>query len=134
MHDNVIGYDPCGRQGGNMRLAKVMSMFAAVLGTTSLALADSDLRREALSLFGRIEAADPAQLNAEVDLGRALFWDARLSSDGKTSCGSCHPARDWGADRRRFSIDARGAATSRHSPTVFNAMGQTSLRWLGDRK
>src|SRR5205814_903006 len=87
-----------------------------------------------LSLFGGIEAVDLAQLNGEADLGRELFWDVRLSSDGKTSCGSCHPARDWGADRRRFSIDARGAATSRHSPTVFNAMGQTSLRWLGDRK
>jgi cytochrome c peroxidase len=63
-----------------------------------------------------------------------LFWDARLSSDGKTACASCHFARDWGADRRRFSIDARGAATSRHSPTVFNAMSQPTLRWLGDRK
>jgi cytochrome c peroxidase len=63
-----------------------------------------------------------------------LFWDTRLSSDGKTSCASCHHARDWGADRRRFSPDARGALTSRHSPTVFNAMAQPSLRWLGDRK
>jgi cytochrome c peroxidase len=69
-----------------------------------------------------------------VELGRALFWDERLSSDGKVACASCHPAVDWGADRRRFSIDARGKPTSRHSPTVFNSMGQPTLRWLGDRK
>ena len=32
-----------------------------------------------------------------------------------------------------LSPDARGKLTSRHSPTVFNAMGQPSIRWLGDR-
>jgi hypothetical protein len=88
--------------------------------------------RQALSLFGRVHAAAPA--TPEAELGRAIFWDERLSLDGKTSCGSCHFARDRGADRRPFSPDARGALTSRHSPTVFNSMGQPSLRWLGDRK
>ncbi|HEY8268039.1 MAG TPA: cytochrome c peroxidase, partial [Xanthobacteraceae bacterium] len=39
-----------------------------------------------------------------------------------------------GADRRAFSPDARGALTSRHSPTVFNSMSQPALRWLSDRK
>ena len=73
-------------------------------------------------------------MTREAELGRALFWDERLSLDGKTSCGSCHFARDWGADRRRFSPDARGSLTSRHSPTVFNSMGQPALRWLADRK
>lgn len=100
-----------------------------------IAYADEQLRREALPLFGRIQAPSAAA-SAEVDLGRALFWDERISLDGRTSCGSCHFARDWGADRRSFSPDARGALTSRHSPTVFNSMGQRQpgLRWLADRK
>jgi cytochrome c peroxidase len=109
-----------------------IAALVAVLGA-SAAQADDPLRREALALFGRIQAS-PATATAEVELGRALFWDERLSADGKTSCGSCHFARDWGADRRRFSPDARGALTSRHSPTVFNSMGQPALRWLSDRK
>jgi len=71
---------------------------------------------------------------SQAELGRALFWDARVSLDGKTACASCHPASDWGADRRRFSPDARGELTSRHSPTVFNSVSQPTLRWLGDRK
>jgi len=96
--------------------------------------ADEQLRREALALFGRIEATAVSQATPEIELGRALFWDTRVSSDGKTACASCHPARDWGADRRRFSPDARGALTSRHSPTVFNSMNQPALRWLSDRK
>src|SRR4030095_7346993 len=110
-------------------------IFAAVmLGAVFSAHADEQLRREALGLFGRIEASPASALTREAELGRALFWDERLSLDGKTSCGSCHFARDWGADRRRFSPDARGSLTSRHSPTVFNSMGQPALRWLSDRK
>lgn len=94
---------------------------------------EDGLMKQAQALFGRVDPA-PARLSAEASLGRALFWDERVSLDGKTSCASCHAAADWGADRRRFSVDAKGLATSRHSPTVFNSMGQPSLRWLGDRK
>ena len=111
-----------------------MRILLAVLMSAALpALADEPLRRQALSLFGRIEA--PAAVTPpEAALGRALYWDERISLDGKTSCGSCHFARDWGADRRKFSPDARGALTSRHSPTIFNSVGQPALRWLSDRK
>jgi cytochrome c peroxidase len=97
--------------------------------------ADPQLREEAAKLFGRVEApAATAVASPEARLGRALFWDTRISLDGKTACASCHPAADWGADRRRFSIDAKGKPTSRHSPTIFNSMTQPTLRWLGDRK
>ena len=96
---------------------------------------DAKLRQQAASLFGRLEAPAAAKINTpEVALGRALFWDKRISLDGNTACASCHPAEDFGADRRRASVDARGELTSRHSPTIFNSMTQPSLRWLGDRK
>ena len=106
----------------------------AVLAAIVPVHADEALRRDALARFGRIEPVGEAQRAApDVDLGRALFWDVRISADGKTACASCHPAADWGSDRRRFSIDARGKPTSRHSQTVFNATGQPLLRWTGDR-
>jgi cytochrome c peroxidase len=108
-------------------------VIAALLIAPTAASADEQLQKDAARLFGRIEAS-PARASPEAELGRALYWDVRISSDGRTSCGSCHPARDWGADRRRYSPDARGAQTSRHSPTVFNSMGQPTLRWLADRK
>ena len=95
--------------------------------------AQEALRREAAGILGEIRAPGAAS-SAQAELGRALFWDTRVSLDGKTSCASCHPARDWGADRRAFSPDARGELTSRHSPTVFNSVSQPTLRWLGDRK
>ena len=116
-----------------MKVLMVASVIAFEVGTFGVANADEALRREATALFGQVKASTEAP-SPQVELGRALFWDTRLSADGKTACASCHPARDWGADRRRFSPDARGALTSRHSPTIFNSVSQPMLRWLGDRK
>lgn len=117
--------------GMRRRLVSSLVMLAAV----APAAADEPLRQAALQRFGRIEAASDAQRGApEAELGRALFWDTRVSADGRTACASCHPAADWGSDRRRFSVDARGKPTARHSQTVFNAMGQGTLRWTGDRR
>jgi cytochrome c peroxidase len=111
---------------------KILMVAAMALASVTAARADEVLRREAAALFGEVKASEAGRpLDA---LGRELFWDARVSSDGKTACASCHFARDWGADRRRFSPDARAALTSRHSPTVFNSMSQPALRWLSDRK
>jgi cytochrome c peroxidase len=107
------------------------ALFTALVA--SGASADEALRRDAAGILSEIGAANPGSPQ-QVELGRALFWDARVSLDGKTACASCHPAADWGADRRRFSPDARGALTSRHSPTVFNSVAQPTMRWLADRK
>jgi cytochrome c peroxidase len=93
------------------------------------------LREEAEKVLGRLEAPAAAAATAPAAaLGRALFWDSRLSADGRTSCASCHSPAEGGGDRRRFSPDARGRNTARNSQTVFNAMLQPSLRWTGDRK
>ena len=116
-----------------MQLAIVALIIAFGFGAVGTAVADEALRRTAAGLFGQLKAATDAS-SPQAELGRALFWDTRLSADGKTACASCHFVRDWGADHRRFSPDARGALTSRHSPTVFNSMSQPMLRWLGDRK
>lgn len=105
---------------------------AAVSLTVSPAFADDALRSQASALFGQVKA--PPASSPQAELGRALFWDERISGDGKTSCASCHLAKDWGSDARRFSTDARGKPTSRHSQTVFNSMPQASLRWHGDRR
>ena len=118
-------------------MIEVRTLVFSVLGLPFAVFAseDADLRAQAKAFFGAIEAPAAARIDTpEARLGRALFWDTRISLDGKTACASCHPAEDFGADRRRASVDARNALTSRHSPTIFNSMSQPSLRWLGDRK
>jgi cytochrome c peroxidase len=116
-----------------MKVVVAVLIIAFEVVVFGAATADEALRREANALFGQVKPGTEAS-SPLAELGRALFWDTRASADGKTACASCHPARDWGADRRRFSPDARGALTSRHSPTIFNSMSQPRLRWLADRK
>lgn len=105
------------------------------LGATGVFGDDAKLREEANELFGTIEVASDAMLGTpDVVLGPALFWDKRISADGKTACASCHRREDYGADRRTFSRKATGKMTKRNSQTVFNATRQPSLWWTGNRK
>ena len=115
----------------------VVTALSMLLATAStIAAGEPHVREVAVSevarYFRRLDAAPP-DTSAKATLGRALFWDPRLSGDGRTSCASCHLPAEGGADRRRASVDARGAPTTRHSQTVFNVVGQPTMRWLGDR-
>jgi len=100
-----------------------------------LAASANTLRDQAAAQFGKIDAVSAEEIaNPMVSLGRALFWDTRLSADGKTACASCHLAENWGDDQRQRSPDARGKLTRRHSQSVLNTQGATAgLRWLADR-
>ncbi len=113
----------------------VLIFATQLLGFSTARSDDKALRTDALKHFGVIESVPQDQLTEpRVQLGQALFWDVRVSSDGKTACASCHLADEGGADRRKFSLDAKGKNTSRNSQTVFNAVLQPTLRWAGDRK
>jgi cytochrome c peroxidase len=118
----------------NHRFAVLLAAQFA-LAPSSPAVAADDLRERANATLGRIAAATEAETAAPIaQLGRALFWDTRLSANGEIACASCHLAEDWGADRRRFSLDARGQRTKRHSQSVLNAQAAPAgLRWIGDR-
>jgi len=99
-----------------------------------LPAAPDALLEAARQRFGALAAPAPEVLaDPRVQLGRALFWDTRLSADGAVACASCHTRAAYGSDARERSLDARGKLTSRHSQTVFNALLQPKLRWLADR-
>jgi cytochrome c peroxidase len=93
------------------------------------------LRQSANTLFGRVEPVSAKEASSPTAvLGRMVFWDTRLSLDGKTACASCHAAIDWSSDRRLLSINAKGQPTTLHSQPIFMSQDQTSLRWYGDRR
>jgi len=54
-------------------------------------------------------------------LGRALFYDKRLSANQTVSCSSCHQAEHGFSDPRKFSIGFDGRATGRNSMGLTNA-------------
>ena len=75
---------------------------------------------------------EPRGLDAErVALGRALFFDPRLSSDGTVSCATCHIMEYGGTDRRVPSLGVGGAEGDIKAPTVFNSRFNIAQFWDG---
>ncbi len=73
----------------------------------------------------------PAQKPAEVELGKYLFFDPRLSGDGGVSCDSCHePAKGWG-DGRALSTGYPGSEYFRNAQTLLNAAYYRRNYWDG---
>lgn len=66
-----------------------------------------------------------------VALGRALYYETRLSSTHDVSCNSCHPLNAYGADGRARSFGDRGQKGGRNSPSVYNAAGHIAQFWDG---
>jgi cytochrome c peroxidase len=64
-----------------------------------------------------------------VRLGHALFYDARLSGNGKVSCATCHdPAKSWTDGRAVFEAIGKGM---RNTPALWNAAGNRWFLWDG---
>lgn len=75
-----------------------------------------------------------AELSPKQELGKKLFFDPRLSSDGSISCNSCHNVMNGGVDSRKFAMGVNGALGGRNSPTVFNAVFLSTQFWDGRAK
>lgn len=67
-----------------------------------------------------------------VALGRRLFYDTILSSDGSMSCSSCHLPNGNFTDNQKFSTGVTGELSSRSSMTLLNVgFANTGLFWDG---
>jgi cytochrome c peroxidase len=67
----------------------------------------------------------------KVELGKQLYFDARISKDGTVSCATCHnPAKAW-TDGMATSIGIEGQSGSRSAPTVLNTVYGQSMFWDG---
>lgn len=69
-----------------------------------------------------------------VELGRALFFDPRVSVDSTTSCARCHAPSLYGTDSLSKPRGAHDKINPRNAPTVLNAALQFNAHWRGDRK
>ena len=83
----------------------------AVLAGTASAAADASLGLPALKPL-------PA---AQVALGRKLFFDRRLSTNGTLSCAMCHvPEQGFTVNETRTSVGMSGVSLRRNAPTLLN--------------
>lgn len=66
-----------------------------------------------------------------LELGKRLFHDERLSTDGSTSCATCHDLAAGGDDGLPTSRGVAGAVGARNAPTVLNAVHNFRQFWDG---
>lgn len=116
------------------RTSFAFGMTAAI----SLASAASaqDLREVARDFFAPVPSTIPA-LNdnpltpEKIDLGKALFFDPRMSASGVFSCNSCHNLATGGDDNMPTSIGHGWQKGPRNAPTVLNAIFNEAQFWDG---
>jgi cytochrome c peroxidase len=68
---------------------------------------------------------------AKIDLGRKLYFDARLSADGTISCATCHDPSKGFSDDRSTSAGIHGKTGARNAPTVINRLFSADQFWDG---
>jgi cytochrome c peroxidase len=73
--------------------------------------------------------ADNPMSEAKVRLGRALFYERRLSIDGSMSCGSCHQQSKAFTDGQAVHAGVNGELGRRSSMTLTNVAFRPSYTW-----
>ena len=73
--------------------------------------------------------ADNPMTAAKAALGRYLFYDTRLSINGKVSCATCHQQKLAFTDGRTVSEGATGEKHPRNSMTLVNVAWNATLTW-----
>ena len=68
---------------------------------------------------------------AKIELGRQIYFDPRVSSDGTISCASCHDPNNGFAKDTQFGVGVRDQEGNRNSPVAFNRILSGPQFWDG---
>jgi cytochrome c peroxidase len=110
-----------------MNVTRITLAVTLALATAGAALASGTVRNEP------IQPIEPAVITnpAEVQLGKMLFFEPRLSMSGIISCNTCHNLSRGGTDNLKTSIGHKWAAGPINSPTVLNSSLALAQFWDG---
>ena len=108
-------------------MSVIFASLLALAGTTAIAAAASD---------EPIQPIKPAVVTkpALVELGKKLYFDARLSKSGFISCNSCHNLSMGGTDNLETSIGDHWQQGPINAPTVLNSTMNVAQFWDGRAK
>jgi cytochrome c peroxidase len=88
-----------------------------------------------LASFSPLPRAPPVSdrplTQAKIKLGRALFYEPKLSKNGDVACNSCHPLDRYGVEGTRLSRGSHNRETSRNTLSVYNTAGFFAYLWDG---
>ncbi len=73
--------------------------------------------------------ADNPMTQAKVELGRHLFYEKRLSVNGRQSCASCHIQALAFTDGKAVSVGTTGEAHPRNAMSLANVAYNSVLTW-----
>lgn len=110
---------------------------AVIAGTALTGAVQADpLRDKALEIFAPLPSTVPAVKDnritpEKIALGKALFFDPRLSASGVFSCASCHNLATGGDDNMETSVGHGWQKGPRNAPTVLNAVLNEAQFWDG---
>ena len=117
--------------------ASVCSLALLGVGSVGAASDDQALLDRAKALFKPLpdsSALENTSLTPErVALGKALFFETRVSSDGRQGCVSCHNPAYHGGDSLPLSMGIHGKVLPRNAPTVFNTSLLVAQHYGGNR-
>ena len=120
-----------------MRTAASLGSLILLLNITAPAVAaDDPLMKQAQGLFQPIPSEPPSikgvtTTPAMVELGKALYFDPRLSQSHNISCNTCHQIGLGGVDMLPTSIGHKWQKGGRNAPTVLNAVFNIAQFWDG---
>ena len=109
-------------------MLKLNQLLGAAIAVTSLTV--SAVEWQALPAKAP-EPADNPTTPAKIELGKMLYHDPRLSSNGVVSCNSCHNVMGGGEDNRHGSIGVKNQVGGRSAPTVWNSAFSAVQFWDG---
>jgi len=102
---------------------------------TTLTIFGVALLANATTLFAQepIEPIQPVKVInlAQVELGKKLYFDPRLSKSGFISCNSCHNLSMGGTDNLKTSIGHNWQQGPINAPTVLNSSMNIAQFWDG---
>jgi len=114
------------------------TLLAVLLVSASLvgAAQAQELRDLAVQTFKPLPSTIPSVKDnpitpEKIALGKALFFDTRLSASGVFSCNSCHNLATGGDDNLETSIGHGWQRGPRNSPTVLNSVLNQAQFWDG---
>jgi cytochrome c peroxidase len=84
-----------------------------------------------LGLPSQPNLGTPNALSPRAALGMRMFFDSRLSSNGKVSCATCHVPAHGFTDGRPTAIGIDDQRGTRNTPTLWNSAYLSSFFWDG---
>lgn len=114
----------------------LLSIMMLILFETQAFANEREFVKTAKALFGIIPTKEPRpdKITAEqIELGRKLFFDYRLSKDGSTACVRCHHPQFYSVDRLGQSMGFNNNKGARNAQSILNLKYQTIIHWRNDR-